>query len=325
MRRFLPDAFVVSLFLATAFAAVFPAIGWLRDAMDALVQGAIALLFFFHGLRLSRGSVIAGFGHWRLHSAILAVTFLAYPLAALGMATALPQALSPELWVGMLFLACVPSTVQSSISLISIAKGNVPAAVAQAAASNLAGIILTPLVASALIAVQGAELPLSNVWKIAGQLLLPFVLGHFLRPWLFRYAEPHLKRMALLDKAVIVLVVYAAFSTATREGIWQRLDGGTILIVIGLCLLLLALGMAMAIATAKLSGFDRPDALTLFHAGSLKSLATGVPMAQILIAPAQLGMVIIPLMIFHQLQLIIHTMVANRQGATVGAEPNALH
>ena len=82
---------------------------------------------------------------------------------------------------------------------------------------------------------------------------------------------------------------------------------------------------AMAIATAKLSGFDRPDALTLFHAGSLKSLATGVPMAQILIAPAQLGMVIIPLMIFHQLQLIIHTMVANRQGATVGAEPNALH
>ena len=314
-RRFLPDAFVAALFIAAAFAAIFPADGWVRSPIEALVLGAIALLFFFHGLRLSRESVIAGLGHWRLHGAILAVTFLAYPLAALGLATAFPQALSPELWVGMLFLACVPSTVQSSISLISIAKGNVPAAVAQAAASNLAGIMLTPLVASALIAVQGADLPLSNIGKIAGQLLLPFALGHLLRPWLFRFAKPHLNRMALLDKAVIVLVVYAAFSTATREGIWQRLDGGTILIVTGLCFFLLVLGMGMAVTASKLCRFNRPDGLTLFHAGSLKSLATGVPMAQILIVPAQLGMVIIPLMIFHQLQLIIHTMIANRQAA----------
>jgi solute carrier family 10 (sodium/bile acid cotransporter), member 7 len=315
MRRFLPDGFVTSLLIAAALASLFPADGDFRAAIDLVVQAAIVTLFFFHGLRLSREAVISGFGHWRLHLTILAMTFALYPLAGLGLSLTLPDALPAPLWVGILFLACVPSTVQSSISLISIAKGNVPAAVAQAAASNLAGILLTPLAASFLIAVQGSELPLSGIWKIAGQLLLPFAIGHIVRPWLFRYAEPHLKRLALLDKAVIVLVVYAAFSTATREGIWQKLDVSTILIVAAICFALLLLGMGMTRLLAKATGFNRPDSLTLFHAGTLKSLATGVPMAQILIAPAQLGMVIIPLMIFHQLQLITCTWIANRQGA----------
>ncbi len=315
MRRFLPDGFVTSLLIAAALAAIVPAQAGFGVVIDRIVQAAIVVLFFFHGLRLSREAVVSGFGHWRLHVTILGVTFALYPLAGLGLATTLPNALPAPLWVGMLFLACVPSTVQSSISLISIARGNVPAAVAQAAASNLAGILLTPLAASLLITVQGSELPLSGIWKIAGQLLLPFAVGHLLRPWLFRFAEPHLKRLALLDKAVIVLVVYAAFSTATREGIWEKLDLVTIFTVSVPCFLLLLLGMGMTKLLGKLVGFDRADSLTLFHAGTLKSLATGVPMAQILIAPAQLGMVIIPLMIFHQLQLIICTWIANRQGA----------
>ncbi len=315
MHRFLPDGFIASLFIAAALASALPAQGGISVALDLAVQAAIVMLFFFHGLRLSRDAVISGFGHWRLHLTILVMTFALYPLAGLGLSLALPNTLPASLWIGILFLACVPSTVQSSISLIAIAKGNVPAGVAQAAASNLAGILLTPLAASLLIALQGGELPLSGIWKIAGQLLLPFAIGHMLRPWLFAHAEPHLKRMALLDKAVIILVVYAAFSTATRQGIWQRLDWATILMVTLLCLLLLLMGMGMTRLLAKLIGFNRADSLTLFHAGTLKSLATGVPMAQILIAPAQLGMVIIPLMIFHQMQLILCTWIANRQGA----------
>jgi solute carrier family 10 (sodium/bile acid cotransporter), member 7 len=151
LRSFLPDTFVLGLIAMVGLATLMPARGDVASALSLVVSTAVALLFFMHGLRLSRTAVVAGFGNWRLHGAILGITYGAYPLIVLGVSLQFPALMPRELWLGMIFLACVPSTVQSSIALVSIARGNVGAAVAQAAASNVIGTLATPLLVGALI------------------------------------------------------------------------------------------------------------------------------------------------------------------------------
>ncbi len=316
LRKLVPDGFLTALLVAGVLGSVAPAAGGFALALDRVVYAAIVVLFFLHGLRLSRESVVQGVVHWRLHLAILVLTFGAYPLLAFGLSKAMPGLLPADLWAGVIFLACVPSTVQSSISLIAIARGNVPGAVAQAAASNMLGVLLTPAAAGLAIALHGASVPLSGIGGIAVQLLLPFALGQLFRPVLLKAAEPHFRRMALIDKATIVLVVYSAFSAAARAGIWDRLTWPVLVPLVGVCLLLLALGMAASAAMGRIGGFGAADRTTIFYAGTLKSLATGVPMMQVLLPASQIGLAVVPLMIFHQAQLAVCTWLAGRAART---------
>ncbi|MBL0923334.1 MAG: bile acid:sodium symporter [Sphingomonadaceae bacterium] len=310
LQRVIPDRFLAGLVLMVVAASLFPANVTVRPILDNVVTIAIMVLFFFHGLRLSRASVLAGFGHWRLHLAILGVTFLLYPLAALALAKLLAPLMVPELWVGILFLACVPSTVQSSISLISIARGNVAAGVAQAAASNMLGVVLTPITAGLLLSVQGHDLGLSGIGKIASQLLLPFAVGHALRPLLLRWVEPYLKTVSTIDRGTILLVVYSAFSAAAAAGIWGKLSVASLAAMLLACALLLSFGLTVTALIGR--RFDREDAEAIRYAGTLKSLATGLPMAKILLTAPQAGLVIVPLMLFHQMQLFVCGWLAGR-------------
>jgi sodium/bile acid cotransporter 7 len=245
---------------------------------------------------------------------ILAVTFAVFPLLGAGFAWLWPSLLPTSLWAGVLFLCALPSTVQTSIAFTSIAKGNVAASVTSAAVSNLLGIALTPLLAGILLHAQGGAVPLSGIWKIVLMLLLPFVAGHLMRPLLGLWAANQKLLLAYSDRMTILLSVYSAFSAAVIAGIWSQVPLATLLILLLGCMALLAMVLVFTHYFARLAGLPTADGRSLMHCGSLKSLVSGVPMARVLFPSAEIGAIMLPLMIFHQLQLMVCAAIARKQG-----------
>jgi sodium/bile acid cotransporter 7 len=296
------DPYIVALLCTVALASVLPASGAFAKACDATASAAIVLLFFLHGAKLSRSAVLAGAGHWRLHLATLGVTFALFPL--LGLAVSHVPGLPVLVASGMLFLTLLPSTVQSSIAFTSIARGNVAAAVCSASFSNLAGIVITPLLVTLLMGGSGAQMSFAAVEKIVLQLLVPFLAGHLLQPWVGPYISRHKGLVGYVDRGSILMVVYTAFSAAVIEGLWNKLPLWELGLIVALGLALLGLALAATWGLGAALGFARADRIVLLFCGSKKSLASGVPMAGVLFAPAQVGVVILPLMLFHQMQLM---------------------
>ena len=279
---------------------------------------AIALLFFLHGAKLSREAVIAGIAHWRLHLTVLASTFVLFPILGLGVML-LPETILPrQLALGVLFLCCLPSTVQSSIAFTAIARGNVAAAVCAASASNLFGIALTPLLAAMLMGTQGGFAP-SAVEGVVVQLLAPFVAGQVARPWVGRWVDKHKRLTGLVDRGSILLVVYSAFSEAVVGGLWRKVDLVEIVILLIVCAALLVVVLAVTAYGSRLMGFDKEDEITIVFCGSKKSLASGVPLAGILFPGAAAGVMVLPLMLFHQIQLMACAVIAQRYAARAKA------
>lgn len=307
--RTIVDPFILALLGTVLLASLLPARGSAAPLFDMLADAGIVLLFFLHGAKLSREAIVSGAGNWKLHLAVLSTTFLLFPLIGLGVAH-LPF-LTPALAGGLLFLTLLPSTVQSSIAFTAIARGNVAAAVCSASFSNLIGIVLTPLLVAALMhnSGSGAGLSLDSIRSIAFQLLLPFVTGHLMRPWIGAWVSRHKRMLTLVDRGSILLVVYTAFGAAVVEGLWHRLSVGTI----GLIGLISAAMLAIVLTITWLVGrawFSREDAIVLQFCGSKKSLASGVPIAGVLFPATQVGAAILPLMIFHQIQLIACAWIA---------------
>jgi solute carrier family 10 (sodium/bile acid cotransporter), member 7 len=312
LSRLIPDRFILLLLGVIALASFLPAQGSALSTVSTVSNIAIFSLFFFHGLRLSREAVWAGIKHWRLQLAIVAFTYAALPLAGLSLSLLMPALLSPGLWIGVLFLCALPSTVQAAISSSSMAGGNVAASVVAAALSNIAGVILTPLIVAGIASVSGTDVGLGSIGKIAGLLLLPFILGQIAHGWFGAWAERHKLWIGRMDRLTIILAVYVAFSAAVVDGLWQRLTlsefGPLLLIVCGL----LAFAFAATWWIGGALSFAREDRITLLYSGSHKTLATGAPMARILFPGAEAGLIIIPLMLYHQLQLIISPWTATR-------------
>ncbi len=257
MRRLRIDPYIIAILAMVLVASLLPARGQAAVGFDWLTKVVIAVLFFLHGAKLSREAVIAGLGHWRLHLLVLASTFVMFPLLGFA-ATFLPPALLPtSLSAGVLFLCCLPSTVQSSIAFTSVARGNVAAAVVAASASNLFGIALTPLIVGLLMRAHGGGFSMSAVWSVLVQLLLPFVAGQIARIWIADWAARSKKLLSLFDRGTILLVVYSAFSEAVIKGIWQKvsiLDLGKLLAV---CIVLLAIVLAATAWSARALRFNR--------------------------------------------------------------------
>jgi sodium/bile acid cotransporter 7 len=311
-RRLRIDPYIVAILAMVVVASLLPARGGAAIGFDWLTKVVIAVLFFLHGARLSREAVVAGLSHWRLHLTVLAATFVLFPLLGLAV-TYLPAALlSPSLSAGVLFLCCLPSTVQSSIAFTSVARGNVAAAVISASASNLFGIVLTPLIAGFLMRAHGGGFSIGSVWAVVVQLLLPFAAGQVSRIWLAAWAERSRKLLGLFDRGTILLVVYSAFSEAVVRGLWRQISIPDLLKLLVVCLVLLALVLAATALAARALGFAKADEIAIVFCGSKKSLASGVPMAGILFPAASVGLLILPLMIFHQIQLMACAVIAQR-------------
>jgi len=308
------DPFLVLLVLTIILASLLPARGAAVALFGWATDAAIALLFFLHGAKLSRAAIRAGIGNWRLHLLVLASSFLLFPILGWTMAKSAGGLTTPEILSGLLYLSLLPSTVQSSIAFTAVAGGNVPAAVCSASLSNITGILLTPLMVGLLIEVQGSApgVSLDAVEAILLQLLLPFVLGHLLRPAVGGFIERHKRVLMPADRASILLVVYSAFSAAVVTGIWRRTEAVDLVVILGLSTVLLAVVMAVNLFVARRLKLPRGDEIVLLFCGSKKSLVSGVPMAGAIFAPAQVGVIILPLMIFHQLQLLVCAVIAAR-------------
>lgn len=315
LRRFLPDNFILLLLATVGLATLFPAHGLFATIVDHAATAAIVLLFFFHGARLSRQAVLAGLVNWRLHLMILATTFVVFPLLGLGAVALAGDALARPVAIGILYLCLLPSTVQSSIAFTSMARGNVPAAVASASASQVLGVFLTPLLVGLLMHRQGGGFSFSSLGTVLLIVLLPFVAGHLARPLIGGWVDRHRKLVGINDKAAILISVYGAFSEAMAAHIWQRLPPRELLLIAAICIALLALVLAFTWFAGARAGLPREDRIALLFCGSKKSLVQGIPMARVLFAGPDLGLILLPLMIFHQIQLMACAWIAGRLGA----------
>lgn len=307
------DRFTILLFIMVILASFVPVSGQAAEVFSSITTVAIAILFFLHGAKLSREAVVEGLMHWKLHTLVFAFTFALFPIIGLLAKPILVPLLGQELYWGFLFMCFLPSTVQSSIAFTSVAQGNVAGAVCSASFSNIVGMFITPVLVAFFILGQSQHGfdPTSSIMQITLLLLVPFILGQILRPWVF----PQMKKMPeivkVFDQGSILMVVYGAFSSAVVAGLWHQVSLSTLLLLIIACSVLLTLVMLLALFVPRWIGFDKADQKTIFFCGSKKTLASGVPMAQILFIGQPIGMIVLPIMIFHQIQLMVCGIVAN--------------
>lgn len=313
--RLLFDRFTLTLIAVVALATLIPAHGQGAVFFEHLTTAAIALLFFLHGAKLSREAIIDGAMHWRLHLVIFAWTFIAFPILGWAVGPLVRPLLGEELYMGIIYLSVLPGTVQSAIAFTSIARGNVPAAVCAASASSVVGIVITPLLLQLFLQADtsqlgGASSLLRAIGNISLQILLPFVIGHLMRPLIGGWMDSHTKLVRGVDQSSILLVVYTAFSESVIEGLWKTVGLGALAWVFVVCIALLALVLVLNIWSARRLGFSRADEVTIVFCGSKKSLANGVPMASVLFGAGSVGPILLPLMIFHQIQLMVCAVMA---------------
>src|ERR1700761_8191870 len=325
LSRFAPDTFTMLLVATVVLASVAPPTAALETPVKIATDVAIAFMFFLYGARLATANVIAGVAHWRLHALVLASTFVMFPLVGLLLFHIVPQWLVPApLALGMLYLCLLPSTIQSSLAFTSIAGGNVPAAMCSATLSSLIGTVATPLLV-AMLASAGGSAPAGDAIREIGLLLVaPLLAGQLLRPWIGGFVIRHKAILSATDRGSILLVVYGAFGHAVSAGLWHALPIGGFAVMIVIEALVLAFMLFATHFAAKTLGFNREDTIAIVFCGSKKSLAAGVPMAGVLFPGPDLGMILLPTMLFHQMQLMVCAVLARRwaqEGKTEAEAP----
>jgi sodium/bile acid cotransporter 7 len=319
------DPYLIAILATVGLASVLPARGAGAGWAGRVTTVAIGLLFFFYGARLSGRAAWEGLRHWRLHGLVLLCTFGFFPLLGLATHLLVPGLLSGTLYQGVVYLCVLPSTVQSSIAFTSMARGNVAAAICSASFSNLIGVLVTPLLVGLLLSRHaGGGLSAHAIGEIAVQLLLPFVAGQLARRWIGDWIARHRRVLNPLDRGVILLVVYTAFGAGVVAGIWHQVTPLSLVVLLLVDAAILAIVLVATSYASRRLGFDRPDQITIVFCGSKKSLATGLPMATVLFGAQSVGLIVLPVMLFHQLQLIVCAVLARRyagQSDPIPAEP----
>jgi sodium/bile acid cotransporter 7 len=316
------DIFTTGILTALALGLVVPCHGRGAEFFDWVTNAAIVLLFFLYGVKLSRKSVVEGLLNWRLQGMVFFFTFVFFPVMIPLLRPVFEPLVGPALFMGLVYVACLPSTVQSSIAFTSVAGGNVPAAVCSASVSSLLGVFLTPFLVSLLFSTgaDGSQVGLDTVLKICYQILLPFVLGQLSQPLLRKWVLGHRNLIGWNDKTTIWLVVYTAFSNATSGGYWDKLELLQLAGLVLACLIILGLNFTATWYSSRLLGFNREDRITIVFCGSKKSLAVGAPMMMAIFGTLDNNL-LLPLMVFHQVQLMACAHLARhwqQKGADTG-------
>lgn len=316
--KFKPDWFLIGMAAATGLAWAWPAPGaaggWLHP--ELLTKAGVALLFFLHGLALSFAALRAGILNWRLHSLVQVCTYLLFPLLGIGLTALLTGRVAPELNLGVFFLCALPSTVSSSVAMTATARGNVAGAVFNATFSSLIGVVLTPLwVAWAMKSAGQGQSIGPVILDLLRWLVLPLAVGQVLRPWLGAWVQRHKSRIGIVDRGTILLLVYTSFCDSFKQGVWSGHGLAQILLITLVCAGLFALVMVITTTSARALGFSRADRIAAIFCGSKKTLAAGVPMAKLIFGTHPgLGLILLPIMIYHPLQLIVCGLLAQRWG-----------
>jgi solute carrier family 10 (sodium/bile acid cotransporter), member 7 len=314
--KFKLDWFLIGMGVAVALAWLFPAPGaaggWMHP--ELLTKAGIALIFFLHGLALSFAALKAGTLRWPLHLVVQLCTFVLFPLIGVGLMAALDGRVSQELQWGVFYLCALPSTVSSSVALTAAARGNVPGALFNATLSSVLGVFLTPLWMAWAMRTSGTTMPLGPViLDLVYWLILPLVVGQLCRPWLGEWAKRNKAGINRADRGTILLLVYTSFCDSFQERIWAGHGWGLLVAVTLGSAALFATVMLVSGGVARALGFSREDRIAAMFCGSKKSMASGVPMAKLLFgAHAGLGVILLPIMIYHPLQLLLCGWLAGR-------------
>ena len=313
------DGFMLALVAVVVLATLVPQIGATGGPLhiDQVATYGIALIFFLYGLTLAPDKLKQGASNWRLHIAVQAATFLLFPLIVFVLVMPFADRMPPGLATGFLFLGALPSTVSSSVALTGIARGNVPGAIFNATLSSIIGVFATPLLMAWFASTTGEPLPiLPVISKIVMLVLVPMVIGQIARIWLKSLASKHVKKIRMVDRIVILLIVFNAFSDSMIGGVWEGHDVFLIVAMVLGAILVFVVVYFVLMLTCRLLGFNTPDRIACLFCGTVKSLATGVPMARIMFGnDPMLGLIIAPTMIYHVFQLFILGVIANRYAA----------
>jgi len=305
------DPYLLMLLSMVVLGLVLPARGSSQHLVNGLAYAAVSGLFFLYGARLAPSAIWAGLVNWRLQGLVFASTFLLFPAIGLIVGHIAKPYLPAALVSGLVFLTLLPSTVQSSIAFTSIARGDVPAALCSASFSNVVGVVLTPLLAS--LAFTGRHgLPAGSLEDIGLQILLPFALGQAARPFIGGWLERHHLVTNIFDRGSILVIVYSAFSEGSAAGVWRLISAADLGAVLALDLVMLGAVIATTMFASRWLGFSTKEEIAIVFCGSKKSMASGLPMANILFSGHVAGLIVLPLMIFHQAQLFVCASLARR-------------
>ena len=314
LKRLFTDWFLCGMLLATFLAYVFPDFGATGGPMHAewVINSGVFLVFFLHGVNLSSEHIRHGLKNIRLHAMVQCFTFIVFPLIWLLANTLLGAHVPPLLMLGFFYLCALPSTISSSVALTGSAGGNVPAAILNASLSSVLGIFLTPLWVSLVVGSGAGGIDLGEtLLDLCMLLLLPLVLGQLLRPLLGRFFARHKRYTGIVDKLVILLLVYAAFCNSMVSGMWQQQANTVIVGAFMGSAVLLAVILWMTTRTARALKFSTADEIAAVFCASKKSLAAGAPMAALIFGTNPgLGLILLPIMIYHPLQLIVCSVMA---------------
>jgi len=313
--KFKLDSFIIALLLAIGVAYIFPDLALVQGlfALDNITTLGIALIFFFYGLKLSFGEIKIGLKNWRLHVLIQLATFLLFPLLVLSFRPFLQTAVQEQFWLSFFFLAALPSTVSSSVVMVSLARGNMPAAIFNSSISGIIGILVTPMWMGLFLSID-ANFDFSSVYKgLFLEILLPIILGLFIQPYWGKWAKKYSKPLANFDKTIILLIVYKSFADSFEGHIFQTVTI-TYLILVFVCVILVFFLIYLCIwfISRKLLKFPVEDEITAIFCGSKKSLTHGTVFGKFIFGTGNLGLILFPLMVFHAFQIFVVTIIAQK-------------
>lgn len=314
------DGFLIAMLSAVLLALAAPWVGAKGGPLhlELVTTIGIGIVFFLHGANLSPAAVRDGAANWRLHIFVHASTFLLFPLIGFAVFLGAKGLLAEEVRLGFFYLCALPSTISSSVAMTAMGRGNVPGAIFDATLSGLIGMVATPFLVSLVVSAGTGHLPLlPAILDVAETLLLPFAAGQAVRPLIGAFIARHRKWISKADRTVIVLIVYAAFCESTQAGLWSHYDPLLIAGIVAMVAALLFIVLFITTFASRALGFSRPDEVAAVFCGSKKSLANGAPIAAVLFHgnPA-MGMIMLPVMLYHQIQLIVCTMLARRYAAS---------
>lgn len=320
LSRFGIDGFLLAIITMVILASLFPGPGIAKEpvSLEEIANYGVSIIFLFYGLRLSPEKMKAGLSNWKMHVVIQLTTFVLFPLLVLLIKPLFHDSIFP-LWLGIFFLAALPSTVSSSVVMVSIAKGNIPAAIFNASLSSMLGIFITPLWTGLFIAADTGSFDVSSILlKLCLQVLLPVALGLILHRYFGRFAEKHNKTLKLFDQSIILLIIYTSFCKSFAEHLFDGLGVTRILLLAAGMIVLFFLVFGLMNIISRLLHFSRNDRITVVFCGSKKSLVHGTVMSKVLFPQSTLsGIIILPLMLYHALQLIAASIIAQKMGRQI--------
>src|SRR5690554_2427575 len=316
IKKNLPDWFISGLFIMILIAWLKPGIAMDNEALNLrhIIDVGVVLIFFFYGLKLDPARLKSGMRNWKMHTAIQATTFIIFPLIVLLFYPLFKGTSHELLWLGMFFLAALPSTVSSSVVMVSIAGGNIPGAIFNASISGIIGIIATPFWMGLFLTSQTTGFDFSNVLlQLIIQIILPVLVGLMLHKNFSHKLTPHLPKLAVFDKTIILLIVYESFSQSFISGIFASVSWGLLAGLFAAVILLFFIVFWFTKFLSLQLKFIKEDSITLQFAGTKKSLVHGSVFANVLFSGISgTGILLLPIMIYHSFQLFYISMVAHK-------------